>query len=151
MEENREAVFYSKIDAWLVAVMLLSLFAAVPVFYMMPIEHGAFAFVLILCLAVYLLGIHAVLSCKYIFRKDYLHIRSGVFVFVKIPYKDIKGFSDSRCLLSAPAASLDRIKINYGGKFFGIQKFTLVSPKDKNLFKELLAEKIAYARAAREV
>lgn len=143
MRSDTEKVFYSKVDKWLIAVLALGFIAYIPIF----LSKDLFLISLSTLFGMVIFGLvfHSVFYCKYIFEKDYLYIRAGIFVFVKIPYKSIKEFHDSRCLLSAPASSIDRIKIIYGDKKYGIQPFTLVSPRNKALFKETLKNKMVQA------
>lgn len=71
---------------------------------------------------------------KYQIDADMLHIKAFPF-FAKIPIKSITKITRSRSILSAPAASLDRMKIYYN-KY----DYTLVSPKNKQQFiADLLA------------
>lgn len=140
MREDSENVFYSKIDKWLILVIVFGLVVAISA--CIPVilcESFLFSFSVIMYgLILFALIIDSIIRCRYTFKNDYLDIRSGIFVHVKIPYKSIINFHDSHNLLSAPACSIDRIKIVYGNKKFGIQPFTLVSPRDKSRFSETL-------------
>ena len=73
---------------------------------------------------------------------NYLYIQSGIFVRTEIPYVNIKSFCESNDILSAPACSLDRIKIVYKNKKTGKESFTLVSPRNKQMFMEKLGAMI---------
>lgn len=68
------------------------------------------------------------MTTDYRFRNENLHIRSGPFKW-EIPLSNVKHIEQSRSLASAPALSLDRLKIH-----FGSNECILISPKDKNGF-----------------
>jgi len=91
----------------------------------------------------YILLWFLILPCKYILKDDYIQIQSGFLTREKIPYLQIKSFEKSNILLGGLAHSFSRIKIIHRGRKFGIQLFTMVSPKDRNAFIQDLEERIA--------
>ena len=140
-------LFYSKIDTWLGLTISLAGFIVIVACIELCIESTetasvksmAFAFLLLSFeIALFLFIADAFIRCRYIFKEDHLYIQSGIFVRVKIPYKNIKSFCESKSLTSAPASSLDRIKIVYENEKNKKEYFTLVSPRNKRTFMEKL-------------
>lgn len=66
-------------------------------------------------------------ATHYTFDGHALRIRSGPFKWI-IPYGDITAVKPSRSLLSGPALSLDRLRIEYRGNSI------LISPVDRESF-----------------
>ena len=87
---------------------------------------------------VFLLIADAFIRCRYILKEGCLYIQSGIFVQTEIAYANIKSFCESNNALSAPACSIDRIKIVYKNKKTGKESFTLVSPRNKQRFMKKL-------------
>jgi hypothetical protein len=71
---------------------------------------------------------------RYELHEHELVIRSGVIRY-RIPYSDIRAVTPSRNPLSAPAWSLDRLRIDRK------RGFALISPQDKDGFLRALAER----------
>lgn len=144
-------IFYSKIDAWLIIVFALAAIAIITMCETLYEEAKnsssleSLLFVLLFLLfeiVLFLLIADAFIRCRYIFKENYLYIQSGIFVCTEIPYVNIKSFCESNDILSAPACSLDRIKIVYKNKKTGKESFTLVSPRNKQMFMEKLGAMI---------
>ncbi|GIW80748.1 MAG: hypothetical protein KatS3mg105_2555 [Gemmatales bacterium] len=101
----------------------------------------------------YLLPILAVLiwwpflSTSYTITDSHLELRC-CFLCWRIPLADIEEVFPTRNPLSAPACSLDRLRINYrkNGKLV----FALVSPKDKEGFVKALAEAVPKLKVSPE-
>lgn len=136
-------VFYSKIDIWLGLAIGIAEFVVIAACVALCVEScetgssKAMLFALLFSafeIAVFLLVADAFVRCRYVFKKNHLYIQSGIFVRVEIPYANIKSFSESNDALSAPACSLDRIKIIYMDKMAKRESFTLVSPRNKQAF-----------------
>lgn len=70
-------------------------------------------------------------STYYVIEGDTLLIRSGVAKW-RVPVREIRSITPTRSALSAPALSLDRLRIVYGSKA------VMVSPEDKQRFIEAL-------------
>lgn len=121
-------VFRSKVDAWLLVVLLASVAAAVfAALHMLKAGAGWFT-PLILVLLGAGLPLWLLVSTQYTVASGNLAIRSGPFVW-KVAARDIIGITPTRSALSSPALSLDRMRIDYkSGKF---SRSILVSPKDK--------------------
>ncbi len=71
------------------------------------------------------------LSNKYIIdeNKNTLTVKMGFLINTKINISDIKSISKTNSIESAPASSLDRIRIKYGKS-----SDIIISPKDKLIF-----------------
>ena len=123
-----ESRFSSKIDGWLIPIIVLSvggLVAALIAVMATPtpwpirlLVAGATVLVTVLLLTI-------LKSTYYLVSDTDLRIVSGPFKWT-IPLGDIDDITPSRNPLSSPALSIDRLKISYGKK-----KFVLVSPEDK--------------------
>ncbi len=70
-----------------------------------------------------------------------LLVQSGLFRY-RIPLSSIERVHPTRNPLSAPAWSLDRLRINYRKK--GKITFALISPENKEAFLRELAQKASY-------
>lgn len=124
-------VFRSRIDAWLLIVLLTSA-AAVLAAALHILNTGAGWLV---ALPLVLVGVGLPLwllaSTKYTISKDTLIAQSGPFVW-RVKIKDVVEVTETRSAISSPALSLDRVAIKYrSGKF---SRSVLVSPKDKSGF-----------------
>ena len=132
--------FPSRVDAWLVVVVaggiVAALAGAVAALESSPAESllgfGGTAFML---LVIVLVGV----PCEYTLADDHLLIRSGI-VRQRIHYADITDVAPSRSLWAAPAMSLRRVKVSFGGRF------QLVSPRDRERFIAELRARVGQAR-----
>jgi hypothetical protein len=119
-------IFRSKIDGWLVIVMVaalaISLIAIAPAVYqglwwvVIPLA-GTFGFVLWVMLGTY-----------YGIEGNRLVVRSGPFRW-RIPINEIEEMTPTHNPLSSPALSLDRLRIKYSGG-----RSVMISPEDKDRF-----------------
>ncbi|ENX17324.1 hypothetical protein F895_01269 [Acinetobacter sp. CIP 64.2] len=76
-----------------------------------------------------------ILNTRYIVTEHHLIIRSMLFKW-QINKSDILKISVSHNLMSSPALSLDRLRIDYQKN--GVTSHILVSPKDKQAFCQAL-------------
>ncbi len=130
----------SKVDIWLVTVLtvalLLPIVLSLLAFWNNPREAlimlatTAFTF----CLCALLL-----IPCTYTLRDDHVLIRSG-FIRYRIFYKDITSVEKSSSIWSAPALSLQRVKISLAHRFY------LISPKNREDFIQTLQKHISTAQ-----
>lgn len=123
--------FASKVDGWLVPVMLLAFAGMVAALIGVLVEPTPWPVRIVTAVTVVL--VTALLFS--VFRNTWyevgeteLRIVSGPFRW-KIPFEDIVEIKPTRNPLSAPALSMDRLKITYGRR-----KFMLVSPANKEGF-----------------
>jgi len=134
---NRDAEYVSRIDRWLVlvvvAVIALMLADAWALRVVAPRES--------LLVAVAMIGAVALLlalswPCTYTLTDSQLVIRSGL-MRLRIAYDDITGVEFSRSLWAGPALSLRRVKVRFAGRFI------LLSPADRERFIEDLERRAA--------
>lgn len=119
-------ILRSKIDRWLVIVMVaalaISLIAIAPAVYqglwwvIIPLA-GTFGFVL-----------WVMLGTCYEIEGNRLLVRSGPFRW-RVPIDEIEEMTPTRNPLSSPALSLDRLRIKYSGG-----RSVMISPEDKDRF-----------------
>lgn len=129
-------VFRSKIDLWLLVVLVAA--AAFPFTQAVAgLRNGSSWIPHVLTFAL-LGGIFSwlLLSTKYTVSQDTLLVQSGPFRW-SIAKNEITQIVSSKSILSSPALSLDRLRIDYaaGGKF------VLISPKDKDGFLKAVSVK----------
>lgn len=136
MTEKR---FASKIDAWLLLVlvatvvfMLASLTAT-----LYQVRHTMTIAVMLgaTILVVLLIG-SILLRTYYAIDGETLRIVSGPLTW-RVRIDDISSIERTRCPLSSPALSLDRLRIRYGGKSI------LVSPAQRDRFVRALGREIS--------
>jgi hypothetical protein len=135
-------VYSSKKDAWLVAIMAGAIFIPLSIgLYNLFAPGGNRSAAAILLVAGAAVGA-AVLSLTYPLHYEItaneVIVRCGVLPRQHIPLSAIKEVFPTHNPLSAPAWSLDRLRINYEGN--GEEGFVLISPKDKAGFmRELVS------------
>lgn len=127
--------FPTKIDRWLVVVLLGGLVAML--LAVVTAARTAQTPAQLAGAVLALLGPIALVALlswptRYELRADELVIRSGVIRY-RIPYGDIRGVTPSRNPLSAPAWSLDRLRIDRP------KGYALISPRDRPGFLAALA------------
>ncbi len=124
-----EKTFRSKVDIWLLIVIYAIIIASVaPIAYSGDIlESTIIAAILIVPITVY------IFSIKYIVRGSSLIVKDGIFSHV-YDINDLRSIKPTHTLLSAPAASFDRLEINF------THDTLVVSPRDKEDFIRLLRE-----------
>ncbi|QOD12797.1 PH domain-containing protein [Psychrobacter sp. 28M-43] len=127
-----DIIFVSKVDFWLALLLWsLSLFTVfVPLWQWQRGAHKSL--IQTILMTVILIPFAALMlipffGTKYILTNDQLQVDSG-FSVQKIEITDITYITPTRSMSSAPALSLDRIKIEYRNKE------VLISPKDRASF-----------------
>lgn len=126
--------FKSKIDTWLLAILIISISIPVVVLVQTASQANELSLGLMFMILVFIVALPVWLfvSTKYVVKDETLLIRSGPFKW-NIPIKEITGVTETRNPISSPALSLDRLALNYGK-----QKSVLVSPKEKSKFREAI-------------
>lgn len=123
-------VYKSKIDWWLAVVFLGA--AAVPALMSVKIVLAAPPSVWWVALLIAGIGVGPLLwlllGTDYALDAEHLRIRSGPFKW-RIAIADITHITPSSSLLSSPALSLDRLRIDYGRG-----ASVMISPRDKERF-----------------
>jgi hypothetical protein len=127
-------VFRSKIDLWLVAVLAAAM--ALPFLEAMEALRSGSDSLPHLLIFVLLGGffLSLLLSTKYTVSGDTLLVQSGLFRW-RIVRSEITKIVPSRSIISSPALSLDRLRVDYANG----RKSVLISPKDKEGFLKAIA------------
>ena len=132
-------VFPSRIDGWLVAVLVLAVLSPLGAVWW----AGADLVLAMASVLVTLLVCGALLvPCRYTLEADHLLIRCGL-IRQRIAYRDITAVVPSSSLLSAPALSLKRVRVSYGR-----MSSQLVSPREREVFIQALLERVQAAHTA---
>lgn len=130
--ESTDAIYPSKVDAWLATTILGGLLGIIGLaVYLFFFHIWAGVFVLICALVSGLIIYACGVPCRYTLKQDHLHIQAGL-VQDTVPYGQIIGATHTRNPLSAPALSLDRIKIELKGA--GFPNYRLISPVKRDEF-----------------
>ena len=127
-------VFRSKIDLWLFLVLAAA--AAVPLLQTLAALRNGENWLPHLLIFGLLGGFISwlLLSTKYTVDRDTLLVQSGPFRW-RISRNEITGIVPSKSILSSPALSLDRLRIDYAHGRHSI----LISPRDKDGFLKAIA------------
>jgi hypothetical protein len=124
-------VFKSKIDLWLVVIIVgsigVALFTTIQAVFMEPSNENYLALAITIVVGIGLPG-WLFASTEYVVDNGELFISCGP-VRKRIQLRDIKSATPSKNPLSSPALSLDRILITYGEN-----KSILISPENKKGF-----------------
>lgn len=127
--------FRSKVDAWLVFVVVAALVVLAAALVWMIIQGAPFAaialFLGVMTLVTLFIGLIFTRTWYEIDSRE-LRIVSGPFRWT-VPRDSIRSVEESRNPLSSPALSLDRLRISYGDR-----RWILVSPEDKTGFRKAL-------------
>lgn len=123
--------FRSKIDGWFIPLMVISaagLIVALGAVMLSPMPWFQRVIAIVAIVAIMYLLVAVFRNTYYEIVGTDLLVRSGPLKWT-IPVADIQEITPSRNMLSAPALSLDRLKIRFGKRVF-----ILVSPEDKDGF-----------------
>ena len=123
--------FRSKVDGWFIPMMVISavgLIVALGGVMLSPMSWFLRVITTVVIVAIMYLLVAISRNTYYEIVGTDLLVRSGPLKWT-IPVANIQEITPSRNILSAPALSLDRLKIR-----FGKRAFILVSPEDKNGF-----------------
>lgn len=121
-------VYYSKVDWWLVTFLVVGMSPAVfPLFW-------TFDWVLLsIDVVVALFLIEVFRNTKYVIDGEKLIVKTGFKLSSSCDICQIKSITKTRTLLSAPALSLDRLKVKLKGG-----DVIVISPRKKRAFVEHL-------------
>ncbi len=140
-----DSVFRSKIDIWLV-IVLVGLPVVMLEFFLDGFELSDPAVnVLALLIVVFVLGVvlWLFLTTRYTLTDEFLLIHCGPFSWA-IAFDEITHIEPTRNPYSSPALSLDRLAIRYGGGEL------LISPADKDRFMLDLKKRLKARSAGME-
>ena len=123
-------IFRSKIDLWLAALLLVVVLSTI-----LPLLWEFSWLLLVIDMAEVVLLYDMFFHTYYKIEDTRLIVKSGSALTFTYDISSIRSVSPSRTLLSAPALSLDRLKLSLEGG-----ETVVISPKDKQGFiKELLS------------
>ena len=123
--------FSSKVDGWLIPVMVLAFAGMIAALIAVLIEPAPWIVRIgtaVIVVFVTLLLLSVFRNTSYEVGETELRIVSGPFRW-KILLEDIVDITPTRNPLSSPALSMDRLKVSYGKR-----RFVLVSPSKKEEF-----------------
>jgi hypothetical protein len=130
-----EQIYTSKVDVWLIAVLigvaLLGFLVGLAALRASGVsgKRAPFLFTALLPLAIGLgLPIWMYTSTRYVLNDNTLLVKSGGFSW-QIPVAEITAITPTRNARSSPALSLDRLRIDYS-----VDKSVMISPKLKQQF-----------------
>ena len=135
--------FRSKVDGWFYIIVVT--FTVIPILWLILwVESGgSYLFAAVIFLISDIGLIYPVFfDTVYTFEPDGLRIKAGFVTNVKIAYRDITGFFETKESGPSPALSGDRVRINFRAETEREGRI-LVSPAQKAAFLEMLNEKIA--------
>ncbi len=136
--------FRSKIDRWLAAVIVGAAIASLGTVVAVAIGASlllAWTLGPLIFLIAGALPLWVLTATSYTLDASDLHVRSGPFRW-KVPLREIRGIAPTRSALSSPALSLDRLRIDFGGRWI------MVSPDDKDRFLAELRQRSQRERQA---
>lgn len=119
-------IYKSKVDIWLIFLII-----GISIISILPVLLFAFSWIAIsITLGLYVFILYCFCSIEYIITDDILNIKCGFLINEKIKISNIVKIVPDKSILSAPAASLDRIAI-----YIKSQKTPIIiSPKNKKIF-----------------
>ncbi len=119
-------IYKSKVDIWLIFLII-----GISIISILPVLLFAFSWIAIsITLGLYVFILYCFCSIEYIITDDILNIKCGFLIDEKIKISNIVKIVPDKSILSAPAASLDRI-----GIYINNQKTPIIiSPKNKTDF-----------------
>lgn len=123
-------VYRSKVDAWLLAVLVLAMSVSLVVTFMTFSAGSPVAWLVVAVTAGIGVGLPLwlLLSTRYTLEPRRLVVQSGPFKW-HIAVADITSITPSSNPLSSPALSLDRLRIDYGRS-----SSLMISPRNKDQF-----------------
>ena len=134
-----QLTFASKIDGWLLVVLLGSalacLFAASSI--MMSRMAGPWWIAGLIVLIGCVLPVWLLVATNYVLTDTTLDIRSGPFKW-RVSIADVTNVTPTRNPISSPALSLDRIRVDYGDG-----RSIIVSPRERERFVRELEQRRA--------
>jgi len=133
--------FKSKVDRWLIAILILAIVidaCGIIAFLRFESDPVVLTISVLVSLLVMALIASVSLGTHYTIDRNVLRIVSGPFRW-KVPIDQITGVEATRSLLSSPALSLDRLRIQYGPR-----RRIMVSPADKAGFLKAIGHELSH-------
>jgi len=132
--DTKTESYPSKVDTWLVVTVVLILLAVLISAGVTSWKAGDFrALWFVLICEMMTVGLMLLISCplRYQLSAKKVVVQSGV-MRIEVPVDKITGIQKTRSLISAPAWSLDRVKIDYDND--GYAAYVIISPKEREKF-----------------
>jgi hypothetical protein len=131
----QDGIYRSKVDAWIGLILTGLIIASLSLTFRelragTPLAAAPVVAALLLGIG---LPLWVLLGTRYALTDQHLSIRSGPFRW-RIRLDDIRGVTPTRSLVSGPALSLDRLRIDHGRR-----GSVLISPSDREAFLQRLA------------
>lgn len=128
-----ESVYPSRVDAWLVVVLAITLVSCLYATALL-LASGTAGDLLGagLALAVLAVVLALIVPTRYTIRATELEVRGGV-LRIRIPLERIRRVYPSRSWISSPALSLDRLAVEYGAGRFA-RPTVYISPVRRDAF-----------------
>lgn len=124
-------VFKSEVDGWFYGATLGLPVLMLPIFFTIEDSTEQLVFLMAIgstiAFAVWLLS-----TTRYTIDEESLLVNSGPFRW-RVPLAEINGVTPSRSVLSAPALSLNRLRVDYGNN-----RYLLLSPVNRDDFVRCL-------------
>lgn len=121
IDNKMRKIYKSKVDAWLLAFVVG--FTVIPVAPLLYIDFSTMAFCIVVAILVLVLSL--LFSIRYIIEDEYLIVKYVFFLSERFRIDEIQSVSSTHTLLSAPAASLDRLEIQFR------KSAIVISPQNK--------------------
>ncbi|MEM6886490.1 MAG: PH domain-containing protein [Verrucomicrobiota bacterium] len=136
--ETKTEQYPGKVDVWLVAVVVVILLAVLISAGIVSWKTGDYrGLIFVLVCEVVTTSLILLISCplRYQLDSEKIVVQSGV-MRTEVPVDKITGIEKNRNPLSAPAWSLDRLKIHYDNDSY--PAYIVVSPRDRERFLKQL-------------
>jgi hypothetical protein len=136
--------YHSKKDAWLIAIIAIAFLITLITIVLTLItpgalQQGGWVSIVVVVLVWAFVG-SIIFPLYYEITPSVLVVRSGISHW-EIPLRSIQQLRPTHNMLTSPALSLDRLRIEYIQN--GKTRFMLISPKDKSGFLRDLAQNSA--------
>lgn len=128
MMKKMKRVFKSKVDTLLVALILL-VFA--PIILLLLTDFSLMALIIVALTLLFTMSL--LFGIRYVIDDNKLIVKCSFLFSQEYDIRKIKSIKSTHTFLSAPAASLDRLEIDFGNDS------VVVSPKDKKAFVDLIS------------
>ena len=144
MPIEQPAAYRSKIDPWLIPILWMPPVAAVVSGVASALAGSTSGSLISVAMGVFVVALYGVLvfPMRYSLSETDLVVRFGI-CRRRIPLAQITDVHPTSNPLSAPALSLDRLRIRFGQGFF---KSEMISPADRDQFLAELAQKAGLNR-----
>ena len=128
-------VFPSKVDAWLVVVVIAAFFLSGWAVFMAGLQAGAW-WPLFVATGIWVIVGILIIPTSYMITPAELIVRGGLLMRKRVPLHQIISVLPSSSALASPAWSLDRLEVRWG------EGRLLISPRDQQRFLDELRKRV---------